>query len=194
MSPLATCELQVFHTQSFGFGCEYPHSWLRGGATLFRPFRMHDMPSMPPNLLSDGKPIPNCMCVVMSGQKVGGQALMGGLDVLVSRNFFGAQIHSFEALLPAPACLQEPVLVDSAPTDSPPPTPAQPASAVSTPAAPSAVDSEPAASLNGDSADYRAVFIRAPAVMETGPSVEVLAEYVLSPLEREAQVRLSLRL
>ena len=73
--------------------------------------------------------------------------------MLVSRNFFGAQIHSFEALLPAPACLAE------------------------------ADDSDAAAE------DYRAVFIRAPAIMEYGSSVEVLAEYQLSPSEQESQVR-----
>lgn len=33
------------------------------------------------------------------GQKAGGQALVGGLDVTVSRNFFGAQSQSFESLL-----------------------------------------------------------------------------------------------
>lgn len=40
-----------------------------------------------------------------SGQKSGGQALLGGLDCNVHRNFFGAQINSFEARLPSPACL-----------------------------------------------------------------------------------------
>ncbi|GFH31365.1 uncharacterized protein HaLaN_30395, partial [Haematococcus lacustris] len=36
------------------------------------------------------------------GQKKGGQALLGGLDITVSRNFFGAQINSFETQLSAP--------------------------------------------------------------------------------------------
>lgn len=36
------------------------------------------------------------------GQKQGGQALIGGLDVIVNRNYFGRQIHSFEADLDAP--------------------------------------------------------------------------------------------
>jgi glutamine amidotransferase PdxT len=40
-----------------------------------------------------------------AGQKQGGQALIGGLDITVSRNFFGSQIASFETLLPAPALL-----------------------------------------------------------------------------------------
>lgn len=33
------------------------------------------------------------------GQKEGGQALVGGLDVTVSRNYFGAQSQSFESVL-----------------------------------------------------------------------------------------------
>ncbi|KAM9988296.1 hypothetical protein ACTFIZ_003666 [Dictyostelium cf. discoideum] len=32
----------------------------------------------------------------VDGQKVGGQSLIGGLDVLISRNYFGRQIDSFE--------------------------------------------------------------------------------------------------
>eukprot|EP00884_Botryococcus_braunii_P001335 jgi/Botrbrau1/11201/Bobra.0214s0025.1 len=80
-----------------------------------------------------------------AGMKEGGQALLGGLDCSVSRNFFGAQINSFETQLPAPACL--------------PPE------------------------ADGSAPDFRAIFIRAPAVLETGPSVEVLSQYVLAPDE-----------
>ena len=85
-----------------------------------------------------------------TGQKEGGQALLGGLDCLVHRNFFGAQINSFETLLPAPACL---------PSDG------------------------------QHEGPFRAVFIRAPSIMETGPGVEILAEYVLSEEEKTAQGR-----
>eukprot|EP00850_Spirogloea_muscicola_P020046 SM000206S06255 [mRNA] locus=s206:51062:52597:- [translate_table: standard] len=42
-----------------------------------------------------------------TGQKEGGQALLGGLDVTVSRNFFGSQINSFETELPALQALAE---------------------------------------------------------------------------------------
>ncbi|PRW33817.1 putative pyridoxal 5 -phosphate synthase subunit PDX2 [Chlorella sorokiniana] len=83
-----------------------------------------------------------------SGMKEGGQALLGGLDCMVQRNFFGAQINSFETQLPAPACL--PRETDASNT-------------------------------------FRAVFIRAPAIVETGPGVEVLAEYTLTPEEAAAQ-------
>ena len=85
-----------------------------------------------------------------AGQKAGGQALLGGLDCLVHRNFFGAQINSFETRLPAPECLPK------------------------------------AGPVEGD---FRAVFIRAPAVIETGPGVEVIARYHLTPAETQAAVR-----
>ncbi|KAK9058587.1 hypothetical protein SSX86_023429 [Deinandra increscens subsp. villosa] len=70
-----------------------------------------------------------------TGQKTGGQELVGGLDCTVHRNFFGSQIQSFEAELPVP---------ELAATEGGPPS-------------------------------FRAVFIRAPAIVEVGPSVEVLA-------------------
>ncbi|KAJ9526110.1 hypothetical protein QJQ45_009565 [Haematococcus lacustris] len=78
------------------------------------------------------------------GQKKGGQALLGGLDITVSRNFFGAQINSFETQLSAPQELK---------------------------------------SFGGPDT-FRAVFIRAPAVLEAGPQVQPLASYKLSPEEQ----------
>lgn len=68
-----------------------------------------------------------------TGQKQGGQALIGGLDVTVNRNYFGRQIDSFEADLLVPALGDAPV---------------------------------------------RAVFIRAPAITQTGPGVDILASVV----------------
>ena len=65
------------------------------------------------------------------GQKLGGQTLIGGLDVLVSRNHFGRQVDSFETDM----------LVED-------------------------LGTEP----------FRAIFIRAPAILETGDSVTVLAQ------------------
>ncbi|MBX3050111.1 MAG: pyridoxal 5'-phosphate synthase glutaminase subunit PdxT [Caldilineaceae bacterium] len=44
-----------------------------------------------------------------TGQKQGGQALIGGLDVTVNRNYFGRQIDSFEAELRVPALGDPPV-------------------------------------------------------------------------------------
>jgi len=79
-----------------------------------------------------------------AGQKQGGQALIGGLDVTVSRNFFGSQISSFETQLPAHCAL--PAVAGFAAADP-----------------------------------FRAIFIRAPAVMSCGPGVEVLAEFEVPP-------------
>lgn len=44
-----------------------------------------------------------------SGQKQGGQALVGGLDVTVNRNYFGRQANSFEAELQVPALGETPI-------------------------------------------------------------------------------------
>ncbi|MCB9157142.1 MAG: pyridoxal 5'-phosphate synthase glutaminase subunit PdxT [Caldilineaceae bacterium] len=70
-----------------------------------------------------------------TGQKRGGQTLLGGLDVTVNRNYFGRQVDSFETDL----------LV----------------------------------SLFGD-VPFPAIFIRAPAIAEAGPTVEVLAQVTAS--------------
>ncbi|CAN4100890.1 unnamed protein product [Withania somnifera] len=71
-----------------------------------------------------------------TGQKTGGQELIGGLDCNVHRNFFGSQIQSFETELPIPGI----------------------------------------AAKEGGPPSCRAVFIRAPAIIEVGPDVEVLAD------------------
>lgn len=65
-----------------------------------------------------------------TGQKAGGQPLIGGLDVTVNRNYFGRQADSFETWLTVPVLGDPPI---------------------------------------------RAVFIRAPAIVETGAGVDVLA-------------------
>jgi 5'-phosphate synthase pdxT subunit len=65
-----------------------------------------------------------------TGQKAGGQPLIGGLDVTVNRNYFGRQADSFETLLRVPVLGEPPI---------------------------------------------RAVFIRAPAIVESGVGVTILA-------------------
>ncbi|KAK4268616.1 hypothetical protein QN277_025240 [Acacia crassicarpa] len=72
-----------------------------------------------------------------TGQKTGGQQLVGGLDCTVHRNFFGSQIQSFEAELPVPEL----------------------------------------ASKEGGPETFRGIFIRAPAILEVGPEVQVLADF-----------------
>ncbi|KAK2432691.1 putative pyridoxal 5'-phosphate synthase subunit PDX2 [Trifolium repens] len=72
-----------------------------------------------------------------TGQKTGGQELVGGLDCTVHRNFFGSQIQSFETELAVPDL----------------------------------------ASKEGGPETFRGVFIRAPAILDVGPEVQVLADY-----------------
>ena len=74
-----------------------------------------------------------------TGQKQGGQALIGGLDVTVNRNYFGRQIDSFEADLQVPALGNTPV---------------------------------------------HAVFIRAPAITQTGPDVDILDTLIANAGQR----------
>ncbi|KAJ8543920.1 hypothetical protein K7X08_025538 [Anisodus acutangulus] len=78
-----------------------------------------------------------------TGQKTGGQELVGGLDCTVHRNFFGSQIQSFETELPVPQIVAK----------------------------------------EGGPPSFRAVFIRAPAILDVGPDVEVLASIPLSAIE-----------
>ncbi|KAF5834067.1 pyridoxal biosynthesis protein PDX2-like protein [Dunaliella salina] len=108
------------------------------------------------DFLSSGKPIwGTCAGMIFlaeraEGTKSGGQALLGGLDIAVSRNFFGAQINSFETQLGAPECLRK---------------------------------------FGGEDV-FRAVFIRAPAVLQTGSGVEELAHYTLTEQEKDPAERL----
>lgn len=103
------------------------------------------------------------------GQKMGGQALLGGLDCTVHRNFFGSQINSFETSLPPPALFstlgaEREEAKGSGSDSAAEPGKEPPREASNASGGPSA-------------APFRAVFIRAPAIIETGPQVEVLAEY-----------------
>lgn len=65
--------------------------------------------------VGDGKPTwGTCAGMILlsdraTGQKQGGQALIGGLDVTVNRNYFGRQIDSFEADLTVPVLGETPV-------------------------------------------------------------------------------------
>ncbi|CAL8161327.1 unnamed protein product [Prunus armeniaca] len=78
-----------------------------------------------------------------TGQKIGGQELIGGLDCTVHRNFFGSQIQSFEAELAVPEL----------------------------------------ASREGGPEVFRGVFIRAPAILDVGPEVQVMADYLVQSNE-----------
>ena len=100
---------------------------------------------------------------IVEGAKVGGQAVIGGLDVGVSRNFFGKQISSFEAYIKGP---------------------------------PSAPEAEKNVSGQNNAEeqnlphgnDYLGVFIRAPAVLDVGSNVNVLATVPTEKNERGSVV------
>jgi 5'-phosphate synthase pdxT subunit len=74
----------------------------------------------------------------VQGQKQDGQSLLGGLDACVHRNYFGAQVSSFESNL---HIRDENLFADQ---------------------------------INDP---VHAVFIRAPAILSTGPTVQILATY-----------------
>ncbi|KAG4949844.1 hypothetical protein JHK84_043271 [Glycine max] len=74
---------------------------------------------------------------IISGQKTGGQYLVGGLDCTVHRNFFGSHIQSFEVELSRPELVSK---------ERGPET-------------------------------FCGIFIRAPAILEAWPKVQVLADY-----------------
>jgi pyridoxal 5'-phosphate synthase pdxT subunit len=85
------------------------------------------------------------------GAKTGGQALLGGMPIEVHRNYFGAQLASFEA--PLELSQDEPDVVD----------------AVLGAGAGAGAGAGKAASA------FTGIFIRAPAILEVGEGVEPLA-------------------
>lgn len=111
----------------------------------------------------------------VSGQKEGGQELVGGLDCTVHRNFFGSQasnfiiflikalyFHNFNVIfkntkqIMKVCCyfLHNNIQIQSFEAEVPVPD---------------------LAAKEGGPPSFRAVFIRAPAILEVGPDVEVLA-------------------
>lgn len=86
-------------------------------------------------------------CVGTSAVIEGGQALIGGVDITVARNYFGSQISSFEMATPPP---------------------------------PGSGSSE------SNAAPYPGVFIRAPAILAAGPTVQVLGTVIATPCRQAA--------
>ncbi|KAG7347463.1 SNO glutamine amidotransferase family domain containing protein [Nitzschia inconspicua] len=93
-------------------------------------------------------------CVGASAVIENGQALIGGMDILVCRNYFGSQVSSFEMATPPPPPLQ------------------------------SGDDNN----SNKDNPPYPGVFIRAPAILSAGPTVEILGRVVATPCRQAAVV------
>ncbi|EED94823.1 predicted protein [Thalassiosira pseudonana CCMP1335] len=92
-------------------------------------------------------------CVGTSAVITKGQSLIGGVDILVCRNYFGSQISSFEMDTPAPP--RPEVCVDGMTSCS--------------------------SAEEGENASFPGVFIRAPAILTAGAGVEVLGKVVAAP-------------
>ena len=100
-------------------------------------------------------------CIGTSAVITKGQSLIGGVDILVCRNYFGSQISSFEMSTPAP--------------------PAPFANAVD-----GTVDD--GKKEDSDDSSFPGVFIRAPAILTAPPDVQVLGTVVAAPCRAAAVV------
>jgi len=98
-------------------------------------------------------------CVGGSAVIENGQSLIGGLDILVCRNYFGSQISSFEMATPCP-----------------------PKSDLAT------ADAAAADAAAADTSDYPGIFIRAPAILNVGPGVKILGKVDATPSRQAAVV------
>jgi 5'-phosphate synthase pdxT subunit len=108
-------------------------------------------------------------CVGTSAVITKGQSLIGGVDILVCRNYFGSQISSFEMNTPPPP--KPPGWDDLS----------------------YAVDKVEVGHDEDDkttriNAPFPGVFIRAPAILTAGPDVQVLGKVVAAPCRAAAVV------
>mmetsp|Transcript_19638 Transcript_19638/g.41188 ORF Transcript_19638/g.41188 Transcript_19638/m.41188 type:complete len:309 (+) Transcript_19638:116-1042(+) len=94
-------------------------------------------------------------CVGTSAVITKGQSLIGGMDILVCRNYFGSQISSFEMNTPPP------------------------------PAPPMVLEGD---CEENSTTPFPGVFIRAPAILNASPDVEVLGKVVAAPCRAAAVV------
>eukprot|EP00752_Nemacystus_decipiens_P010223 g9109.t1 len=114
--------------------------------------------------VSEGRPVwGTCAGMILLSdhalmQKEGGQSLVGGLNVEICRNYFGAQKSSFEVPLDTSA-----LELDSD-------------------------DKKSDGKASRKTTPYPAVFIRAPAVLETGPGVDVLCRVRARPCSKAVSV------
>jgi glutamine amidotransferase PdxT len=97
-------------------------------------------------------------CVGASAVIENGQALIGGMDILVCRNYFGSQVSSFEMATPPPP----PPLVGDDHGDN--------------------------SDDRTNNSPYPGVFIRAPAILSAGPDVEILGRVIATPCRQAAVV------
>jgi 5'-phosphate synthase pdxT subunit len=102
-------------------------------------------------------------CVGASAVIENGQSLIGGMDILVCRNYFGSQVSSFEMATP------------------PPPLPSSDDDNNNN-------NNSDNTEETTASSSYPGVFIRAPAILSAGPDVTVLGRVVATPCRQAAVV------
>ncbi|KAL7542275.1 hypothetical protein ACHAXR_011831 [Thalassiosira sp. AJA248-18] len=106
-------------------------------------------------------------CVGTSAVITKGQSLIGGVDILVCRNYFGSQISSFEMSTPAPP---------------------RPPCAVGDYLEGMMEEETTGCDSGSGSTPFPGVFIRAPAILTASPDVEVLGKVVAAPCRAAAVV------
>lgn len=114
-------------------------------------------------------------CVGTSAVITNGQSLIGGMDVLVCRNYFGSQISSFEMDTP------------------PPPRPTYDDTLLETMIKMKLGNDnnntmERDNEYNSSDAPFPGVFIRAPAILSASPDVQILGKVVAAPCKAAAAV------
>ena len=109
-------------------------------------------------------------CVGTSAVITDGQSLIGGMDVLVCRNYFGSQISSFEMSTPAP------------------PRPPCHGSLRAMGGERRGGDDDDDVDARRRDAPFPGVFIRAPAILTASPDVEILGRVVAAPCRPAAAV------
>jgi 5'-phosphate synthase pdxT subunit len=95
-------------------------------------------------------------CIGTSAVIQDGQALIGGMNICVARNYFGSQVSSFEMPIPGPPPINKGGSNDGTTDDVSPPLP------------------------------FPGIFIRAPAILTAGPDVEILGTVVATPCRQAA--------
>ena len=123
-------------------------------------------------------------CIGTSAVIQDGQALIGGMDITVCRNYFGSQVSSFEMSIP------------------PPPLPSSSSSTSSLSTTQFTTTTNNGKNNNNDNNNkknnntetddtkrpFPGVFIRAPAILSAGPQVQVLGTVMATPCHQAALV------
>jgi pyridoxal 5'-phosphate synthase pdxT subunit len=109
-------------------------------------------------------------CIGTSAVIEDGQALIGGMNICVVRNYFGAQISSFELPVPGPPTVVVPI--QSIPNNND--------------HAKDNTNDHDTTNTSTPSKDYPGIFIRAPAILSVGPDVTILGTVLATPCRQAA--------